>query len=127
MSIPIELRDLAAAMQGYGLAYLLTDGDPGAPHVVAVQVRLQGNELHIQDAGRRTRANAQRQPAVAMLWPPAQAGQYSLIVDGTASVSEDRLRITPTRAVLHQSSPASQAGQPDSACPSDCIELPLKS
>lgn len=60
----------------------------------------------------------------SLLWPPAEPGGYSLIVDGTAAgnqaAGEPVLIVTVTRAVLHRRGPA--AGS-DSACGSDCVPL----
>lgn len=121
MSIPVELPKLADAIARYRFAYLMTASEHGAPHVVAVVPVLQGGELAVSNTGRRTRENAQRQSAVGLVWPPQSESDYSLIVDGTAAVSGELLRITPTRAVLHRPAPSAQpkAG----GCASDCVEL----
>jgi hypothetical protein len=42
---------------------------------------------------------------VSLLWPPVDVADYSLIVDGTATVSGSSVRITPTRAVRHRPAP----------------------
>lgn len=124
MSIAVELPRLAETLQRYGYGYLLTSPDGGAaPHAVAVNAALQGGDLVVTDAGRRTRANAQARPAVGLVWPPAAAGGYSLIVDGQAAVADDgTLRIAPERAVLHRAAPAG-AVAPPGACGADCIEI----
>ena len=63
-----------------------------------------------------------------LLFPARADGDYSLIVDGTAVVipseSGPRMRITPTRAVLHR--PAA-AVDPTSACGADCAPILLES
>jgi hypothetical protein len=60
---------------------------------------------------------------VSLLWPPAEPGGYSLIVDGTAAagVREGRLAVTPTRAVLHR--PASAPGDARPGCSADCVPI----
>ena len=149
MSIAVELTSLAEALQHHDFAYLLTNRAAGAPHAVAVQPTLHGGDLVIAGLGRRTRENALARPDVALVWPPAEAGGYSLIVDGRATVMADDLRVEPTRAVLHR--PAKAAPDPDAvaaqgatsarpasmantgstalagskACGADCIELSL--
>ena len=124
MSIPVELSDLAKAMARYRFAYLLTGTDHGAPHAVAVTPALDGATLVVQGVGRRTGRNAQARAEVALVWPPQAAADYSLIVDGTASVAGEQIRITPTRAVLHRPAPAPEP-QPQGSCISDCVELKL--
>lgn len=124
MSIPVALPDLAQAMARYRFAYLLTGTDQGAPHAVTVSPVLQGGTLVIQGVGRRTGKNLQTRPEVGLVWPPAEVAEYSLIVDGTASVADGQVRITPTRAVLHRPAPAPEPAAPG-ACGSDCVELKL--
>ena len=117
---------LAEALQGRPLAYLLTDSAGGPPHVVAASVQWQAPRLQLAQAGTRSRSQAERNPAVALLWPPADAGGYSLIVDGQAEVDGEGLRIRPTRAVLHRSGAvAAAAGAAAEGCVSDCVELKL--
>ena len=125
MSIPVDLSQLAEALARYRYAYLMTSPAQGAPHAVAVYAAFDGDALVINDAGRRTRANAQERPAVALVWPPADEGGYSLIVDGQADLHGEQLRIRPTRAVLHRAAQAPQA-KAEGGCASDCVELDLK-
>ena len=88
----------------------------------AVNAALQGGELVVDEAGRRTRDNAAQRSDVALVWPPQSEGEYSLIVDGRAAVEGNGLRITPARAVLHRPSPPREPAAPG-ACGSDCVEL----
>ena len=122
MSIPVELPELAQALERF--AYLLTGTDHGAPHAIAVSPVLQGGVLTIQGVGRRTGKNLASRPEVGLVWPPADAADYSLIVDGTASVAGEQIRIAPTRAVLHRSAPSPEPAAPG-ACGSDCKEIKL--
>jgi hypothetical protein len=122
MSIPVELSKLAEAMARYRFAYLLTAGERGAPHALAMTPVLQGGELVVSETGRRTRDNAQQRPDVAVVWPPLSQTDYSLIVDGRAVVAGTGLRITPLRAVLHRPAPSREAAAPG-ACGSDCVEI----
>ncbi|MCA0243781.1 MAG: hypothetical protein LCI02_23345 [Proteobacteria bacterium] len=127
MSIAVELHDLGQALARYRFAYLLTSSAEGAaPHAVAVAVRWEDGALLIDGAGRRTRDNAQQRPAVGLVWPPADAADYSLIVDGRAAVDGERLRIAPTRAVLHRPAPASAKPAEPGRCGADCVELSLE-
>lgn len=126
MSIPVELPTLRDVMARYRFAYLLTGSAQGAPHAVAVTPVLEGGVLVIDGVGRRSRENLLARPAVGLVWPPAFASDYSLIVDGQAAMEDESLRIAPTRAVLHRPAPrAPQAPAEPGACGSDCMQLPL--
>ncbi|HET8749059.1 MAG TPA: hypothetical protein VFM98_25930 [Ramlibacter sp.] len=122
MTIPVDLSKLAEVMQRYRFAYLLTSSERGAPHAVAVTPVLQGGELAVGEAGRRTRDNAAQRPEVALVWPPQSPTDYSLIVDGQAVVADAGLRIVPSRAVLHRPAPQREPATPG-ACGSDCVEV----
>lgn len=110
MSIPVELPRLGETLARYGFAYLLTHGAQGAPRALAVRPVLRDGLLWVDGAGERTRAGVRAQPAVGLVWPPSGEGEYSLIVDGQASVVGGQLQITPTHAVLHRPAPAPKAG-----------------
>jgi hypothetical protein len=93
---------LAEEIERHGpVAHLVTVGDGGRPHVVAVRVRWEGDEL-AAGAGRHTAANMAARPGVTLLWPAPPGQAYSLIVDGTARVDGESARVRPTRAVLHR-------------------------
>ncbi|MBK8958883.1 MAG: hypothetical protein IPM80_10720 [Proteobacteria bacterium] len=102
--------------------HLLSSGDDGRPHAVAVTVRVDGNELVLR-AGKRSLANVSARKLVSVLWGAPSADDYSLIVDGEARVSgnDAELRITITRAVLHRPGAPRQAT--GSTCGSDCVPL----
>lgn len=124
MSIQIELPALADAVVRYRFAYLLTVGDEGPPHALAVTPTVDGTVLTVDGIGRRTRANLLARPSVTLVWPPGSIDEYSLIVDGQAAVTRESVRVVPTRAVLHR--PAPRPGlAAEGACGSDCVELPL--
>jgi hypothetical protein len=123
MTIPVALAELYAAIAERGArAYLLTVSAEALPHAVHVAVAWQGEALSVA-VGRRTAANAAARPAVTLLFPVRSEDDYSLIVDGTASVAADsgaqRLLIRPNKAVLHR--PAAPASPTD--CGSDCVPL----
>ena len=148
MSIPVPLDRLRTALEERGNgAYLLTASDDGRPHAVHVPVCWDGDAL-AADVGRRSATNATARSAVSLLYPVRTADDYSLIVDGSAVVAPagetHRLRITPTRAVLHRPAPARDpavasnhatsdrrttapdpGAAPDraSACDADCVPL----
>lgn len=100
MSVRVELDELRERVAEYGsVAYLVTVGEDGRPHVVSVKVGLDGDAL-AAPAGRTTTANARARPDVTLLWP--SRGDYALIVDGTARVDDERVLVEPLRAVLHR-------------------------
>ena len=124
MSIPVTLEGLRAAVVERGeTAYLLTVADDGRPHAVHVHVCWDG-DLLAAEVGKRSAANAAARPAVSLLYPLRSPDDYSLIVDGTATVAAGtnapRLLIVPTKAVLHR--PAAQP-DPAAACGADCVPL----
>ena len=105
MSIKVELsevREVADAQMGF--AYLLTVTDHATPHLIAITPHFGDGEITC-DAGKTSRANVAVRPTVSLLWPPVVASDYSLIVDGTATVDGETVRITPTRAVRHRPAP----------------------
>ncbi len=125
MSVPVALRNLDAAVADRGTAgYVLTVSDRGTPHVVHAEI-IRGDEGLIAVVGEGTAHNASGRPHVSLLFPSRGPDDYSLIVDAVATVAASldgfRLRLAPTRAVLHRSAPAPDpAGSP---CGSDCIPL----
>lgn len=119
MSVKVDLGELAAALDDFSFAYLITVGDDFRAHTIAVQPVLVDGVFDVGAAGTTTARNAGQHDAVTLVWPPREAGGYSLIVDGTAAV-DGSLTVTPTRAVLHRraESPAGPTG-----CPHDCVPL----
>jgi hypothetical protein len=124
MSVAVALDALRAAIEERGLAaYLLTVSDDATPHVVHAAFRWEGDAL-VADVGKRTAANAAARPTVSLLFPLRAAGDYSLIVDGSAGVTTAgdvrRVHVTPTRAILHR--PAA-VPDPEASCAADCVPL----
>ncbi|OBF10864.1 hypothetical protein A5730_06500 [Mycobacterium sp. ACS4054] len=120
----VDFERLAAALPDYPYAYLVTVDDDYRVHTVTVEPQLGEARLDIGLIGGRTQQNLARRRDVTLLWPPTEPGGYSLIVDGTAEVTEAgdavRLGVVPTRALLHR-----DAG-PDSpeaakGCLHDCV------
>lgn len=129
MSVPVTPSRLEAAAREHGpLAYVVTVGEDGAPHVVQADVQVSGEQAATL-VGTRTAANARGRSHVCLLFPARHDDDRTLIVDGVAAVdaTEDdrafRLRLTPTRAVLHRPLPAPDPTS--SPCGSDCVPIPL--
>jgi hypothetical protein len=104
MSVTVDLQALAERLAEYGVrAYLVTVADDQRPHVVSVEVRLDGDHL-VTRVGRGTGSNLQARPAATFLWPAPDGSDYSLIVDGTAvdPAGEGQLTVRPEAAVLHR-------------------------
>jgi hypothetical protein len=123
MSVKVDLDKLADALADFTFGYLITVGDDFRAHTVAVEPVLNAGTFDVGQMGSGTRRNAVQHPDVTVVWPPADQGGYTLIVDGRAEVSDDGLKVAPTRAVLHRrATPDSAATSPDGL--HDC--LPLK-
>jgi hypothetical protein len=111
VSIAVGLDDLRRKIDELGTdPYLLTVGENGRAHSVAVPVRWSGDDL-VVSAGNTTSANAVARPLVALLWAPSERGDFSLIVDATFVDRETtdagtELTLRPTRAVLHRPAPS---------------------
>ncbi|PFG41100.1 hypothetical protein ATJ97_3648 [Georgenia soli] len=132
MSIKVDLAGLGAAMAEHDFAYLLSPGRE-RPHVVAVVPRLVDGTLVVDAPGRSATELAAEHPAVTLVFPPRQAGGYTLIVDGDASVPSTEpardggggasgLSVRPGHAVLHR--PATPTSEPSpTGCGSDCRPL----
>jgi hypothetical protein len=109
MSIAVGLDDLRDEITKRGdAAFAVTVGDAG-PHVVSLRVRWDGDVL-VGGAGNRTATNVGANQAVTLLWPSTDFGDFSLLVDGTATAGDGELRFSPTKAVLHRSAEAAGDG-----------------
>lgn len=104
MSVAVDIAALAERMSEFGdRAYLVTVSGDGRPHIVSVEVTLDGDRLGVF-VGRGTAANLGARPAATVLWPPVPGGGYSLIVDGEPEtpVEPGQATIRATSAVLHR-------------------------
>lgn len=111
MSIKVSKPDLPAEIAKRGPGFFLTsimDSRPHAAHL-SVEVAREGDQVEIRTpVGRTSRANAQMQPSVTLLWPAVEAGDHSLIVDGEARLDgDDHVIVTVINAVLHRPAPPS--------------------
>lgn len=109
MSIQVTLPELAEKLTRYHFAYLMTVGDDERAHVVAVHTRLDGDTLVLSSTGRRARGNVSARPAVTLVWPPMDPAEFSLIVDGVASLLETEIAVEFTGGVLHRPAPVTAA------------------
>ncbi|HLY37963.1 MAG TPA: pyridoxamine 5'-phosphate oxidase family protein [Candidatus Binatia bacterium] len=121
MSVPVPLERLRAALEERAeTAYVLTVSEDGRPHAVHGRVRWEGDALAVP-VGRRSAANATARPFVSLLYPVRSDGDYSLIIDGTATVTSTALLVTPVTAVLHRPAPAPDPAR--ASCEADCVPL----
>lgn len=110
----VEMADLPAEIVPRGGGFLLTsvqDSRPHAAHLgfeVAIAPVDGGAEGSAQvelraKVGRTSYGNCRMRPSVTVLWPSAEDGGYSLIVDGEARTDGDEhIVVTVTSAVLHR-------------------------
>ena len=104
MSVAVPIPELAGAVARYSWCYVVTVGDGGQAHLVAVTPRLSDGVM-TADVGRSTVANATARPDVVLVFPPLEHDGMSLIVDATF-VSPEPFTLRPTKAVLHRPAPA---------------------
>ena len=105
MSIPVRPEDLPAAFEEYAVGYLLTVTPEATVRAATVLPRAAdgpGGVSVVVGAGRSSAANIATNAAVTLLCPPSVDKGFTLIVDGTAALDGDDLRITPSSAVLHR-------------------------
>jgi hypothetical protein len=122
MSVKVDLDKLGDALADFSIGYLITVGDDFRAHTVAVSPAFADGSFDVGAIGKHTRGNVSAHEDITLVWPPRQDGGYTLIVDGRASLTDETLRVEPTRAVLHRSAtPASTATSPDGL--HDCVPL----
>ncbi|HTX97681.1 MAG TPA: pyridoxamine 5'-phosphate oxidase family protein [Mycobacterium sp.] len=132
----VDIKRLAAALPDYPYAYLITVDDDYRAHTVTVEPQLRSNSedpngaiIDVGLIGGRTRDNLAHRRDVTLLWPPPEPGGYSLIVDGSAEVTDAgdetaRLGVVPSRALLHrEADPESPTLAKD--CLHDCVVFSL--
>lgn len=119
MTVKVELGELAERIGEYSFAYLVTVGDHGGAHVLAVLPEMGDGGLVVGGIGRHSVENATARPEVTLVFPPAAATGFSLIVDGAATVGDGTLTVAPTKAILHR--PALGAGGERTG--SDCAPI----
>jgi hypothetical protein len=121
----VDLERLAAALADFPFAYLISVDDAYRVHTVTVEPVLREAILHVGLVGGGTRKNLAHRSEVTVLWPPAEPGGYSLIVDGRAEVFDAdpdadtaRCAVVPTRALLHRNADSRSVAK---GCLHDCV------
>jgi hypothetical protein len=103
VSVAVPIPELADALADFTWCYVVTVGDAGRAHLVAVTPSLVDGVV-TADVGRSTVANATTRPDVVLVFPPLDHGAMSLIVDATFE-SADPFTLRPTKATLHRPAP----------------------
>jgi hypothetical protein len=125
MNVEVALNRLreAIAERGSGV-YLVTVSGDGRPHAVYLDAAWENGRLAVSGVGATTAANAAARPNVSLLFPVGAAANYTLFVDGPATVEtrgEERcVVVTPIRAVFHR---PGAPRDPASSCTSDCVPI----
>lgn len=122
MSVKVDVDKLAETLADFAFGYLITVGDDFRAHTVAVSPVVDGGALEVGTVGDTTRRNAGAHPAVTVVCPPRDPSGYSLIVDGTATLTDSGLRVTPSRAVLHRPA-APQSAAAAKGHLHDCVKI----
>jgi hypothetical protein len=126
----VDLQRLAAALDGFPFAYLITVDEDYRVHTVTVEPTLREAIIDVGLIGGRTRRNLAHRADVTLLWPPPEPGGYSLIVDGRAQTSDAteetaRLGVVPTRALLHREADSPAGGASAKGVLHDCVVFSL--
>lgn len=111
MSIPVDVERLAEALGAFGSGYLLTVSPTGQVKALTIDPVVSDGLVVVAGAGRGTLANLAGNRAVTMVFPPAMAHGYTLIVDGIGRGEGEDVVVVPETAVLHRPS-AHAAGRP---------------
>src|SRR4051794_9947548 len=119
MSVKVELGELAGTLADFDVAYLVTVSDDGRAHVLSVFADPTADGLVVEGVGRHTQANAAAHPDVTLVFPPRDAGGYTLLVDGQASVADSTVTIVAAKAILHRPAVAPDGRRVGS----DCVDV----
>ena len=71
MSMKVELGELANRLEEFTYAYLVTVGDDGRAHLLAVLPKLAEDAIVIGGIGKHSLANVATHPTATLVWPPA--------------------------------------------------------
>ena len=122
MSIPVDVADLARALKDFGAGYLLTSRD-GRVKVVTVEPSVTDGLVLVAAPGKGTLANVADNAAVTLVFPPPEPKGFTLLVDGTAEVAGDDVRVAPSGAVLHRPASHADGPLPPDGCGPDCAPV----
>jgi hypothetical protein len=116
MSVKVEMAELAAKIGEFEYAYLVTVSADGKAHVLSVWPEVVGDGVVVDGVGRHTQENVTAHPVVTLVFPPAAADGFSLLVDGEATVDGTTVTVAPTKAILHRPAPGPDGRRAGSDC-----------
>ncbi len=116
VSVKVDLGELAAKIDEYDFAYLVTVAGDGRAHVLSVWPEATADGLVVDGVGRHSQENAADRPDVTLVWPPAAPDGYSLLVDGQARVDGSTITVAPSKAILHRPAPGPDGRRAGSDC-----------
>lgn len=122
MSIVVDLDQLATTLRDRPYGYLLTTSG-GAVKAVTVTAEVVGGRVRMPVRSNGSARNLADNPTATLLFPPPEPRGYSLIVDGTATATDDGFVLEPATAVLHRPADHADPGAPhthDAGCGHDC-------
>lgn len=108
MSHVVEPSDLSSVATEYAATAYLLYAKAGSARVNHVRVEGIGSDgtLTCRGFGRGLQSPVDDGATLSVLWPAAQAGQFSLIADGVGHINGDVLTISIASAVLHRPAPS---------------------
>jgi hypothetical protein len=106
MSVAVDLAQLDKVLGDFGAAYLLTASPSGQIKVLAVAPRHDGALLLMAEPSGGTAANLANNPTATLVFPPPNAGDLTLIIDGVGQAVATGFEFTAQQAILHR--PAAQ-------------------
>lgn len=106
--------DLERVSEPFGrtpyLLYSSADGSARVNHVAVDTIANARVDLHGFGRGIAPRLDANPSTLFSLLWPAHEAGGFSLIADGTATISNDAtMTMQIANAVLHRPAPVDDA------------------
>ena len=109
MSIDVPIAQLSQELDRRPYGFLITVGDDSRSHVLALRPQIAAVEgdlvIWFATESRRAASNAGVRPEVTIVFPTGDEGGMSLIVDGTATATPNRIDVRPSRATLHRAAP----------------------
>lgn len=104
MSIPVDVARLDEALAHFGAGYLLTVTPEARTKVLTVDAVVEDGRLRVTGPSPGSARNLEANPAVTLVFPPAEAHGFTLIVDGTGASRGEDFVVTPASAILHRPS-----------------------
>ncbi|MFT0848328.1 pyridoxamine 5'-phosphate oxidase family protein [Actinomycetaceae bacterium L2_0104] len=101
MSIPVSPAQMDEVLARFESASLITKSSPHVK-ILTVDPAMDDGTLFIENVTGSTLANVAADPHVTLIWQQHVHHGWTLIVDGTAHVEGDRLRISMDSGMLHR-------------------------